>query len=357
MSDLAEFHDELRNVARDLLTTTTDDARGWQAIVDAGWVGLEVSEDLGGSGASFSETAVVLEEMGRAASRVPFLGTAVLGIGLLRAVLTGTRRDELLSDAAAGRTRLAVAHAATGELPVSGPSFRLERNRATTGLTGRSDFVLDAPSADHLLVLADDPDRGAVLVALDRDDTVLQPRPVVDETRSFSDATVSSVVVGEEDVLVFEDAHRALAELSARAAVAVACDAVGVAAAMLDATVGYAGVREQFDRPVGSFQAVKHQCADMLVHLTVARELVSEAVDAVARGTTGSTLAAARAKSFATEMAVDVVGTALQLHGGIGYTWESGIHIHLKRALLDRSLFGSPAAHRRRLTDELGLTS
>jgi alkylation response protein AidB-like acyl-CoA dehydrogenase len=118
---------------------------------------------------------------------------------------------------------------------------------------------------------------------------------------------------------------------------------------MLDATVAYAKVREQFDQPIGSFQAVKHQCADMLVQLTVGRELLTLAVEAVVAGSPDAGVAAARAKSFLGQAAVDVVGTAMQLHGGIGYTWESGVHVYLKRATLNRSWFGSPAAHRRRL--------
>jgi alkylation response protein AidB-like acyl-CoA dehydrogenase len=130
--------------------------------------------------------------------------------------------------------------------------------------------------------------------------------------------------------------------------VAVACDSIGLADAMLSATVSYAAVRHQFGRPIGSFQAVKHACADMLVRISVARQLVSAAVDAVADDRTDATTAASMAKSYAAA-AVDVVGKAMQLHGGIGYTWESGVHVYLKRAALNRSLFGSPAAHRKQL--------
>ena len=127
-----------------------------------------------------------------------------------------------------------------------------------------------------------------------------------------------------------------------------ACDSLGAAEAMLSATVDYVKVRHQFGRPIGSFQAVKHACADMLVQTSVARQLVNAAVAKVAEGADAS-VAAAMAKSYACGAAVDVVGKAMQLHGGIGYTWESGVHVFLKRAVLNRSLFGSPAAHRRRL--------
>ena len=139
-----------------------------------------------------------------------------------------------------------------------------------------------------------------------------------------------------------------------RAAVAVACDSLGLSEAMLDATVAYAKVREQFGRPIGSFQAVKHACADMLVQVSVARELVTHAVrqlvdDPDDPDDPDATVATSMAKSYACSTAVAVAGQAMQLHGGMGYTWESGIHRYLKRATLNRSLFGSPAAHRRRL--------
>jgi alkylation response protein AidB-like acyl-CoA dehydrogenase len=121
-----------------------------------------------------------------------------------------------------------------------------------------------------------------------------------------------------------------------------------VAEAMLSATVDYVKVRQQFGRPIGSFQAVKHACADMLVQTSVARQLVNAAVTQVAEGADAS-VAASMAKSYACGAAVDVVGKAMQLHGGIGYTWESGVHAYLKRAMLNRALFGSPVEHRRLL--------
>jgi alkylation response protein AidB-like acyl-CoA dehydrogenase len=108
-------------------------------------------------------------------------------------------------------------------------------------------------------------------------------------------------------------------------------------------------VREQFGRPIGSFQAVKHACADMLVQITVSRELLQQAIDAVAQGDPAAGAAVAMAKSYVCSAAVAVAGKAMQLHGGMGYTWESGIHLALKRAALNRSMFGSPSAHRRSL--------
>lgn len=306
-----EFHDELRSVAADVL----DKGRevDWPVLVDAGWVGLEVPEHLGGAGATFAETAVICREMGRAATAGSFLGSAVLAVGTLNALQPSDTRDQLLAGIASGDVRVAVA---------------LES----------LDFVPDADGADRLLVVTN----GAVAVA----ELDVTPVPVVDETRRLG--KVSSGTLEPPTMLRFEgDADNAVRRLHDRAAVAVACDSLGLAEAMLSATVEYAKVRSQFGRPIGSFQAVKHACADMLVQIEVSRQLVEAAVDAVVAG--DATAAAAMAKSHVCSAAVDVAGKAMQLHGGIGYTWESGVHVYLKRAALNRSLFGSPAAHRRQL--------
>jgi len=309
--EFAEFHDELRSVAGDLLAK--DRAVDWSSLVDAGWVGLEVPEEFGGAGATFAEVAVICEEMGRAASANSYLGSAVLAIGTLKALQPSDTRDRLLSDAASGAVRLAVA---------------LE-----------PEFVPDAEGADRILVIAD----GGVAEPA----VTVTPQPVLDETRRLASVTADGDVA---EVLRFEgDPDAAVQRLLARAAVAVACDSLGLCEAMLSATVGYAKVRQQFGRPIGSFQAVKHACADMRVSVAVSRQLVEAAVQAIAEDRPDAGVAAAMAKSYVGSAAVDVAGKAMQLHGGIGYTWESGIHVYLKRAALNRSLFGSPADHRREL--------
>jgi len=220
--------------------------------------------------------------------------------------------------------------------------------------------VPDAPGADRVLVPAHHPDAGLVVAVVHAGseappgfDVVAQP--VLDATRRLGLVTANGVEVPDQALWPFADAAgdpaEAIRQVLDRGALAVAADSLGLAEAMLDATVAYAGVRHQFGRPIGSFQAVKHACADMLVQISVARELVGAAVRAVVDDDEDATRAVAMAKSYACGTGVDVVGKALQLHGGIGYTWESGIHVHLKRAALNRSLFGSPLAHRRRLAE------
>ena len=303
MSEMREFHDELRSVAREVLAGSPD----WPALVELGWTGLEVPESLDGSGATFAETAVVLRELGRAASPVPFLGT-VLAV----AALSEAGADDILGAVARGEQRPCVVFAGEGD-----------------------DLVVDAPDADVVLVIG----KGE----LQHVRATVDEQPVLDATRRLGTVRVDEVVASWE--LPFGARERLLD----RAAVAVAVDSLGVAEAMLDVTVEYAKVRTQFDAPIGSFQAVKHACADMLVAVTIGQELVQTAVNEP------DWVTAAQAKSFVTAAAVDVVGKAMQLHGGIGYTWESPVHVYFKRAALNRSLFGSPTEHRRRLAARYGI--
>jgi alkylation response protein AidB-like acyl-CoA dehydrogenase len=323
-SDLREFHDELRSVARELLSK----GGTWPQVVDAGWVALEIPELLGGTGASFVETAIVLEEMGRAATANRYLGTT-LAVGALTALAPNDSRDAVLRRIGAGAT----ATLATG--------FTLSGGR----VSGRAEFVPDAEGADIVLLLAED---ASGLVLVEASGLEITAQPVLDQTRALA------VVTADDAPPVDSWPVSDVGALHDRAAVAIACDSLGVGEAMLAAAVDYASVRHQFGRPIGSFQAVKHACADMLVQLSVARQLLTAAVGEVAADAGAGGVAASMAKSFACAAAVDVVGKAMQLHGGIGYTWESGIHVYLKRAMLNRSLYGSPASHRKRLAARYG---
>jgi alkylation response protein AidB-like acyl-CoA dehydrogenase len=312
--EFEEFHEELKSVAGDLLAK--DRSVDWPALVDAGWVGLEVPEQLGGAGVTFAEVAIICEEMGRAASANSYLGSAVLSVGALKALQPSPIRDNLLADVASGAVRMAVA---------------LEP----------FDFVPDAEGADRILMVTDD--------GVTQKTVSVTPQPVLDETRRLATVTAGNET---SEVLPFEGDPRAQVQrLRDRAAVAIACDSLGISEAMLSATVAYVKVRQQFGQPIGSFQAVKHACADMLTQISVSRRLVSAAVEAIVEDADDATVAASMAKAHTSTSAVEVAGKAMQLHGGIGYTWESGIHVYLKRAALNRSLFGSPAAHRKELAN------
>jgi alkylation response protein AidB-like acyl-CoA dehydrogenase len=327
----AEFHDELRSVAADVLAK--DGSLSWPVLVGTGWAGLEIPEEFGGAGATFAEAAVICEEIGRAAGTTGYLGGAVLAVGALNALSPSDTRDELYSGIASGDIRVALAL----------DGFRLTDGR----LEGHAQFVPDAADADRILVVANGAD--GLPVVVDTQGLDVTALPVIDETRLVATVRADGQSVTNSAVLRFDgDASARLRALNDRAALAVACDSLGLGEAMLAATVSYARVRHQFGRPIGSFQAVKHACADMAVRLAVSRRLVEAAVQDVTAGADAG-VSASMAKAHTGTAAVEIAGKAMQLHGGIGYTWESGIHVYLKRAAFNRSLFGSPAAHRQRL--------
>jgi alkylation response protein AidB-like acyl-CoA dehydrogenase len=340
----SEIQDELRAVVRSLLAKTGPD---WRMFAESGWLGLEVPAELDGAGATFAETAVVLEELGRAAAGGAFLGAVVLGAGTLALLEPGPGRDELLRHTASGSLVTVAALTGAGD-DGAVPPFLLSGDGQR--LSGRAAFVPDAAEADRLLLLAADPDGTLVVAHVDPGAPGLNraPQPVLDQTRRLGLVTADAAEVGSVWRFAGDPAD-AVRRLLDRAAVAVACDSLGLSEAMLDATVSYARVRHQFGRPIGSFQAVKHACADMLVQIRVARHLVADAVRQLCDDDADASVAASMAKAYTCGMAVEVAGKAMQLHGGMGYTWESGIHVYLKRAALNRSLFGSPAGHRARL--------
>ncbi|MFZ2172503.1 MAG: acyl-CoA dehydrogenase family protein [Rhodococcus sp. (in: high G+C Gram-positive bacteria)] len=352
VGDLTEFHDELRVVARDLLArNAAHTAVDWTLIARSGWLGLEAPARFDGADATFAEVAVILREIGRAAAPGPYPAVGVLGLGALNLLEPCQGRDQLLGHTVSGAAVPVVALA--GETPSERP-FRITRTPVGLTVQGAATFVLDAPAADRLLLPALDPEGTPVVVAVDPRTVGLTvtEQPVLDATRCFGRVIADGVEVRPESLWQFHgDPQHAFQRLRDRAAVAVACDSLGLSEAMLDATVTYAGVREQFGRKIGSFQAVKHACADMLVQVTVSRKLVAAAVRSQAEDDPNAAVAASMAKSYACAAAVDVAGKAMQLHGGMGYTWESGIHVYLKRATLNRSLFGSPAQHRRLLAE------
>ena len=375
-AELAEAREELRAIARELLGKVRPPAApDWGLLASSGWLGLEVPSALDGADATFDEVAVLAEEFGRAAASGPYLGSSVLGVGTLTALAASAERDALLSAAAAG-AEVPVAVLADGASGADGVPFWLAKvPGGGLRLRGQAAFVPDAASATRLLMLARAIEDGApVIVAVDphAPGIAVEAQPVVDESRRLALVRADGAAVEAWSIWRFAgDPQAAVRRLLGRAAVAVACDSLGLSEAMLEATVGYAKVREQFGRPIGSFQAVKHACADMLVKVRVSRQLVTAAVmalasdddmaggadgaaDGAANGAAAGTVvdasaAAWMAKAYACEAAVEVAGAAMQLHGGIGYTWESGVHRYLKRAALNRALFGSPSAHRARL--------
>jgi alkylation response protein AidB-like acyl-CoA dehydrogenase len=341
LAERAGIADHVRPMLSDPSGTT---AEVWRSLAELGTTGLLVPPEHGGAGAGMVEAGVVLEELGAGLHPGPWLSTAVAAVrSILGTGEAGQEASRLLSRIADGSAVVTVGPLdPTGELPVvqSEPSGAM-------WLRGRIDLLPDAVAADTLLVLANDRS-GCGLFAVDprRSGTSLQPRIGIDQTRkqfccTLNDSPARLVATVDPSV------RQALLDdvLTARAA-----DALGAARAVLAMTVEHAKVRNQFGRPIGSFQAVQHLCADMYETLELARGLTLYALWAADHAdATERSLAAIRVKAFAGRLAT-VGDTAVQVYGGLGYTWENDLHLFLKRLLSWSSFLGPPD----RYVEELG---
>ncbi|TYB42721.1 acyl-CoA dehydrogenase family protein [Actinomadura chibensis] len=316
----------------------------WSLMADQlGLQGLAISEEHGGAGYGMRELAVVFEEMGRAVVCAPFLAT----ITAAAALEAGDGGRDLLPGIADGTTIATLAVAENGSWDLDGLATRVEDGR----LRGAKGFVLDGHIADLLLVAARDEDGvGLYAVHGETAGVTRSPLPTVDQTRRLARVAFDGVParrVGGRGAV-----RRALDV----AAVALAAEQLGGAQRTLDMTVEYAKVRRQFGRPIGSFQAIKHRCADMYVQVESARSAVLNAAAAADEDPDGLPAAAALAKAYCSDAFFHAAGEAIQLHGGIGFTWEHDAHLYFKRAQASRQLFGAPARHRERLAALAGLT-
>ncbi|HEX3541415.1 MAG TPA: acyl-CoA dehydrogenase family protein [Acidimicrobiales bacterium] len=324
-----------------------------QMAQQLGLLGLAIPEEFGGSGFSFVELVVVLEEMGRALLCAPFFSTVVLAGGALLASGDDAAKKEFLPGIAAGEL--------LATLALTEDSARWDEAAVTTAataagegfhLTGHKTFVIDGHRSDVILVAART-ERGVSLFAVtgDAPGLVRQSMPTMDQTRKQSRLTFEHVparLVGAEG-----QGWPIVAQALDRAAVALAAEQVGGAQRVLEMSVEYAKTRIQFGRPIGSFQAIKHKCADMLVGLEWARSASAAALDSV-DGEAGemageSDWRASMAKAVCSEALRDAAHVNVQIHGGIGFTWEDSAHLYLRRARTDEVLFGGPGQHWDRL--------
>ncbi|ROV70374.1 acyl-CoA dehydrogenase family protein, partial [Streptomyces globisporus] len=322
----------------------------WKALVAQGLTGIHLPEGYGGGGGGLLDLAVVLEEAAYASLPGPYLATTLTSAVLHQGVAAGA---PVGVEALCGPLRELAAGDRTAALAL-GPGT-LTVTPAATGhrLDGTAPPVLGAGAADLLLLPAVTPDGERwFLVDAGAEGLTVRPHRSVDPTRPTAEVRADAVSV---------PAHRAVPVADpglARdlAAVLLAADACGTAARSLDTAVAHAAVREQFGRPVGAFQAVKHLCADMLIRLEQARALTWDAARAADEGTAGEAagaearaLAAALAAATAPEAAYTCAKDAIQILGGIGFTWEHDAHLQLRRAVLARQLLGPADAHRLQL--------
>jgi alkylation response protein AidB-like acyl-CoA dehydrogenase len=318
------------------------DATVWSAMADQGWLALEVPEDEGGLGLGAVEVAVLCEQLGRRLVAAPYL-PSVLVLGALSGeearADSGTKewREALAEGTAVGCVAFAPR---PGQVSVSvSGSDSDSGSGGAVRLTGRTGPALYAPSADVAVVVTD---RG--LYAVDQQ-TEGRPEPVaaMDRTRELGelalDGTPARHLGGPEAATLLLD----------RAAALTSAEMLGAADSVLTMAVGYAKDRVQFGKPIGSFQAVKHMLADALVDVEGMRSTVYYAAWCAAAGDEDRSVSASMAKAWCSDASRRVMACGLQVHGGIGFTWEHDMHLYLKRAQLDQVSFGDAAFHRDRI--------
>ncbi|HEY0581665.1 MAG TPA: acyl-CoA dehydrogenase family protein [Chloroflexota bacterium] len=339
-----------------------DEPRGfsdatWQRLAEMGLPGLAIDAAYGGQGLGVVDLALVLEEMGRVAYPGPFFASAVLAAGAVAASGDERQMARFLPDLAHGRTRGTLAWLEDG-LAWSADAIGLTAERHVDGyrLRGEKRFVPFAHAADVILVAARTgagPD-GTTVFAVPADVAGLRQAANVemDRTSRTSTLTFEDVVVSADDVIGEVDRGWAvLGPVLQRAALGAAAEMLGASRRCLELSVEYAGVRQQFGQPIGTFQAIKHACADMLLEVENAHAATYYAAWALDAGAPDAALAVSAAKAYVGDAARKVCGSAIQVHGGIGFTWEYDLHLYFKRAKHNEPLYGDADFHRERAVE------
>jgi alkylation response protein AidB-like acyl-CoA dehydrogenase len=332
------------------------DPQAWQTAAEQiGMQALAIPEDLGGAGYGFDELSVILEEAGRTLFTGPVLPSVVLAPAVLLLSGDSAACERYLPGLADGSM---IATVAVSEDAAKWDEADITVSATREGgdwvLTGTKRYVIGGAQAGLILVAART-DRGVSVFAIDSPTTGLtvEPLPVMDLTRRLASLTFDrtpAMLVGGDGA-----GWTTLSQVFDQAIVALACEQVGSAAAVLDLTVDYLKVRQQFGRPIGSFQAIKHRCADMLVELESARSAAAYASAAITAGAEDASVSASIAKVYCSQAFYHIAAESIQMHGGIGFTWEHPAHLYFKRAKSGEVLFGSPAAHRERIADLIGM--
>ena len=328
----------------------------WSAFERLGLLRLRTTEP-GAVGAqengSFRDLAVVVEELGRGPVCAPYLGSAVLAPELLRRCTTAAAAEFLARlDAGAVRATASLDHdfIDAASLPIT---LRTD-DRGRTRASGTATFVVDADSADFVLLPAIHDTEVAVIAVETADPSVGRvPLFTMDRTRR-----AARVELADTPVVVLETGAPAIEALTFSrhvAQVAIACEQVGGATRCLEMSVEYSLVRKQFGAPIGSFQAIKHRCADMLAAIELARSCAEYAAWCIDCKPEDVAVSALTAGSLCSQMYVDIAASAIQVHGGIGFTWDHPAHLFFKRAKANSLMFGQPAQLRTELADALGV--
>ncbi len=348
---LAGFLDQKAPSSRARALAAADDAFDrelWHSFAGLGATGILIAPEHGGSGLGLLDAAVVGWTLGARATPLPFLGTAVMAPVALREAGTADQQARLLPRIAAGDLRVGIA-ATEAVSRRDGAGVR----REGTSLHGSSLFVIDAESADVFLIAADD--GSLALVPRDAGGLEVRRLTTVDRTRRFGELGLTGVEPAEWLGATPAAAQKATQRMIDAGRLLLAADALGAADRALALAVEWAGSRRQFGRTIGSFQAVKHMCAEMAAAIEPARSLLWWAAHAFDAMPEDAPLAAVQAKAHVCEMASQVVRTATEVHGGTGFTAECDVQLFFKRAALDRHLLGSPGLLRERAAALQGL--
>jgi alkylation response protein AidB-like acyl-CoA dehydrogenase len=323
------------------------DEAGWKEMAELGWAGLALPEEWGGQGLGIVELAVLFEEMGYALAPSPLLSNTVAGL-VLAAGGSDDQRERYLRPLADGELRGTPALIDAGVPAVPGQfAMAAEADGDAVILSGEKTLVLDAASADFFLVATSDGRRH--IVDSNASGVTVIPEAGIDLTRRLSTVRFENVGVAPGDSLPGgEDEYFPVFQ---RACVALAAESTGVAQRALEMSVEYAKDRQQFGRPIGAYQAVSHRCAQMLLETENSRSAVYGAAWAADAEPESLPLAASMAKAYASDAGWRVPDMAIQVHGGIGFTWEHDLHFFLKRGRLNAALFGDAKWHRERVAD------
>jgi len=329
-------------LVRTLMSSKTGFDEGlWKSMAELGWMGTAIAEEDGGLGLGQIELAVLVEETGRAILPAPFYSSVGLAAPVIAAAGVGSIRKELLGGIASGETRATLALAEReGRWDAEGIKAKAVKDGNGYTITGTKVFVPDAHVAHEMVVAArtsKEKDRraGISLFAVPASDPNVKVKQLdtIDQTRRLCRVRLSGVKVGADRLLGREgEAWPALERALDRAATALAAEGTGVAAKVLELSRDYARERTQFDRPIGSFQAISHKLADMLLLTENARSNTYYAAWALEEGAPDAPLATATAKVAASEAARTVAQNGIQVHGGIGFTWEHDMHLYYRRA-------------------------
>ena len=373
-----EEQEELREIARAFLDEHSGseqvrkameselgfDPALWQQISgELGWTSVHIPEAYDGLGLGYADLAALLEMMGGALLCAPYFSSVCLGANALLGGASEAQKQAHLPGIAAGTTRATLAHSGErGGVDPSAITVTATRSGDEIVLDGTHAYVLDGHSADLVVVAARAPgsagDAGVSLALVPGDAAGLRRTalPTVDQTRRLARLDLDGVRVPASALLGDEGAAApVLARTIELAAIAQAVEQVGGAQRCLDMTVAHAMEREQFGRKIASYQSIKHKCADMMIAIESARSAAYYAACAAADASDELSVCASLAKAYCSEAYFQCAAEAIQIHGGVGFTWEYDVHLHFKRARATESFLGDPAWHRERVARAIGL--